>query len=271
MPQARVNGVGLYYHVAGRGEPLVLVHGSWGDHSSWQGVADVLAASFRVVTFDRQGHSRSERPGTGLRLDDEDDLAALLHHLEIVPAHVAGTSFGASIVLGLAARRPSLFRSLTVHEPPLLSLTRDDPQLGPAMDATQKKIDRVIERLRAGDLAGGARQFIDDVALGPGGWAALPHAVRETYKSNALTWLEEQDDPQWDELDLRALSAYSGPALLSEGDRGPAWFGLIMRRLEKGLKQAQHHVFRGAGHAPYRSHPEDYVAVVSRFLQESSA
>ena len=56
-------------------------------------------------------------PGT--RREDEDDLVALLEALDCVPAHVAGNSSGATIALGLAARRPDAFRSLTAHEPPL--------------------------------------------------------------------------------------------------------------------------------------------------------
>jgi pimeloyl-ACP methyl ester carboxylesterase len=101
MPRTRVNAVELYYEATGDGDPLVLVHGSWGDHSNWQSVVPGLASSFRVITYDRRGHSPSERPpGQGLRREDEDDLAALIEVLDVSPAHVAGNSFGASIVLG---------------------------------------------------------------------------------------------------------------------------------------------------------------------------
>src|SRR5262249_44525227 len=48
------------YEVAGEGEPLVLVHGSWGDRHSSDSVFDALARSFRVVRYDRRGHSHSE-------------------------------------------------------------------------------------------------------------------------------------------------------------------------------------------------------------------
>jgi pimeloyl-ACP methyl ester carboxylesterase len=58
----RVNGVELYYELSGSGEPLVLVHGSWGDHHNWDAVAGSPAQSFQVLTFDRRGHSASERP-----------------------------------------------------------------------------------------------------------------------------------------------------------------------------------------------------------------
>jgi pimeloyl-ACP methyl ester carboxylesterase len=110
----------------------MLVHGSWDDHSTWQGVVPTLAGSFRVVTYDRGGHSPSARPsGQGSRREDEDDLAALLGALGCAPAHVAGSSFGASIALGLAARRPELARSAIPHEPPLMAILADDPRSSP--------------------------------------------------------------------------------------------------------------------------------------------
>ena len=50
MPTAVFNGVKLYYEEAGSGQPLVLVHGSWTDHHSWDLVAPSLAERFRVVS-----------------------------------------------------------------------------------------------------------------------------------------------------------------------------------------------------------------------------
>lgn len=64
MSAARINGVELCYELSGSGEPLVLVHGSWGDHHNWDPVVSGLAESFRVVADDRRGHSAaSVRPG----------------------------------------------------------------------------------------------------------------------------------------------------------------------------------------------------------------
>ena len=45
MSVVRVNGVELFYEPNGSGEPLVLVHGSWGDHRNWDPVVGRLASS----------------------------------------------------------------------------------------------------------------------------------------------------------------------------------------------------------------------------------
>src|SRR4051812_22248254 len=101
MPVVRAGDVDLYYETVGEGDPLGFVHGSWNDHSSLQPpVGAPVRASFRVISYDRRGHGRSEAvPGQGTRRQDEDDLAALIEELGPAPAHVAGNSFGASIVL----------------------------------------------------------------------------------------------------------------------------------------------------------------------------
>ncbi len=255
----------LFHELQGSGEPLVLVHGSWGDHVNWRTVAPSLAQSFRVLTYDRRGHSQSERPGDGLRRDDEDDLAALLLELDLAPAHIVGNSFGASIVFGLAARRPELFRSLIVHEPPLMAIV-EDPDVLPLMTEFEKKEAAVIARLKAGDIPGGARQFVEDVAFGPGAWDQLPDSVRETFTNNGLTYVNEAEDPAWAELDIEALNDFSSPALLSEGDQSPPWFPVIIGRLAEVVQRSERHVYRGAGHVPHMTHPDEYVTTVTDFI-----
>src|SRR5262245_58370806 len=102
MPIEVVNGIRLRYEVAGSGEPLVLVHGSWGDHHNWDAFAPLLTDRFEVVRYDRRGHSDSEcPPGQGSVTDDVADLAALIERLGNGPAHVVGNSFGAAISLRL--------------------------------------------------------------------------------------------------------------------------------------------------------------------------
>ncbi|MGQ4388982.1 alpha/beta fold hydrolase [Streptomyces sp. SAS_270] len=268
MGRVRVNGVELFHEIAGSGEPLVLVHGSWGDHDNWRAVLPALAERYRVLVYDRRGHSLSERPsGQGSRAEDEDDLGALIEELGFAPAYVAGNSFGASTTLGLAARRPELFRGLIAHEPPLMGVVAGDPDLQPLMDAAGRRIDSVLDRLRAGESLAGAREFVEEVAFGPGAWEQVPDQVRETFVRNAPTFLDEQADPGWPVLDLAGLSGYTGPALLTGGTESPPWFAAIIGKLAGALPQADVRTLQGAGHVPHVTHPQDYVAGVIRFIQ----
>ncbi|MEV7415005.1 alpha/beta hydrolase [Streptomyces sp. NPDC089919] len=267
MAQVRAGDVRLHYEETGEGEPLVLVHGSWNDHRSWRpAIAADLRAAFRVVAYDRRGHGRSESPpGPGSRRQDEDDLAALIEVLGLGPAHVAGNSFGASIAAGLAARRPGLFRSLVLHEPPLPALVRDDPAAQAVLRPVAGTVGEVLALLREGRDAAGARLFVEGVALGPGGWETLPEEVQDTFVSHAQTWRDEQEDPGWAALDLGALGACTAPVLLSRGSESPQWFAAVLDRLAAALPTARRHTYEGAGHTPHLTHPREYADLVTGF------
>ena len=269
MPISQVNGVRIFWEMAGEaGDPLVLVHGSWGDHQNWASVVPALSRSFRVLTYDRRGHSRSERPaGQGSVRDDVADLIALSEELGHAPAHFVGNSFGASIVLRLAAAQPTLFRSLIVHEPPLFGLLKDEPKAKLALAAVQERMSAVVSLLTAGDWAAGARQFVETIAFGPGAWPKLPEELRKTFVFNAPTWLDEVHDPEALEIDLGGLRGFAAPALLTIGDQSAPFFPLVVDRIAAVMPQATVRTFAGAGHVPHLSHPEDYVRVVTEFVQ----
>jgi pimeloyl-ACP methyl ester carboxylesterase len=272
MPTSAVNGVQLYWRIDGdAGDPLVLVHGSWGDHQNWAPVVPALSGSFRVLTYDRRGHSRSERPAEqGSVHDDVMDLAALLEECRHHPAHIAGNSFGASIVLRLAAARPELFRSLVVHEPPLFGLLKDEPRAKQALAAAQERISEAASLLTAGDSTGGARRFVETIAFGPGAWPELPEQVRETFVYNSPTWLDEVQDPDALDIDLASLRRFSAPALLTVGDQSAPFFPLVVDRIAAVMPQAARRTYAGAGHVPHLSHPDEYVRVVTEFLSSEA-
>jgi pimeloyl-ACP methyl ester carboxylesterase len=268
MPFENVNGVDLYWEITGGGsEPMVLVHGSWADHHIWAPVVPALSQSFRVLTYDRRGHSQSERPtGQGSVHEDVADLAQLLEVRGHAPAHVVGNSFGAAIALRLAARRPELLRSVIVHEPPLFPLLAGQPD-GDAMLATiQERAREVISLLSAGQFEDGAREFMERVAFGPGAWAAFSDEMKQTFVHNAPTFLDEAQDPEALEADVDGLRRFLEPTLLTKGDQSPPMFPAVVDALAAVLPDAQRHTFRGAGHVPHLDHPDEFVGPITRFL-----
>jgi pimeloyl-ACP methyl ester carboxylesterase len=268
MPRISANDVELNYEVTGRGDPLVLVHGGWSDLHNWQPVAPGLAQSFLVVAVDRRGHGQSER-AWGPRRDQEDDLAALIEGLGRGPAHVVGTSFGGSIAIGLAARRPELVRSVIAHEPPLMSLVAGDPDLQPLMEEVGATIQAVLEGVARGDVEAAAQRFVEEVALGPGAWEQLPEPLRETMIDGAAAFVAEQQDPNWASLDLAELPRIDLPVLLTQGNDSPPWFAGIVAKLAELVEGAMVRTYNGAGHAPHITHPDDCLATVTDFLMRS--
>lgn len=266
MPVARVNDVALYYESSGSGAPLVLVHGSWGDHHNWDPVVDSLAESFRVVTYDRRGHSRSERPsGQGSVFEDAGDLAALIEELDLAPAHVAGNSFGAAVVLRAATRRPTVFRSLIAHEPPLFPLLAGT-ELEPALMEVQRRIGAVVELLERGDHERAARLFVDTIAFGPDAWdSQLTPEMRETFIANAPTFLDEARDPDALEMDLESLAGFDKPALLTSGTASAPFFAPVVDLIASRMPRSDRVTIDGADHVPHVSVPERYVELVTTF------
>jgi pimeloyl-ACP methyl ester carboxylesterase len=273
MPTTPINGIRLNWQLTGDvGDPVVLVHGSWGDHRNWAAVVPALSRAFRVLTYDRRGHSGSERSeGQGSVREDVADLAALIEHLDFFPAHIIGNSFGASIVLRLAGERPDLFRSLIVHEPPLFGLLKDEPKAQFALGTATDRIAAVVESLTAGDFDGGARRFVETIAFGPGAWSKLPQQARDTFIFNAPTWLDEVRDPDALEIDLDSLRNFPAPALITVGGQSPPFFPLVVGRVARALARAERGTFAEAGHVPHLSHPEEHVRVVTRFIQDAAA
>jgi pimeloyl-ACP methyl ester carboxylesterase len=268
MATAKVNGIRLFYEVTGSGdEPLVLVHGSWTSHETWRLVAQALAESFRVVTFDRRGHSGSEQPdGQGSVHEDVADLAALIEQLRLGPTWVVGSSFGGSITLRLAAERPDLLRGVIAHEPPLLSLLAGNPEMVPLLEAARERVAAVVERIVSGDHPGAAEQFVETVALGPGAWAQLPPEARQTMILNAPTFLDEANDPDQLAFDPRSVASFRKPALLTKGALSPSMFAPIVEQIAAILPAAELHVFPEAGHIPHVTHPKEYVAAIGGFV-----
>ena len=266
MPTATVNGVRMFYELTGDGPPLVLIHGSWGDGASWDPVLPALAQRFRVLTYDRRGHSRSQRPPTqGSTEEDVDDLAALIAHLGLGPTHVAGISSGASLALRLAARHPELVRSVAGHEPALFNLFVDDPYQGPTMREALERIEAVAALLAAGDVAEGTRQFAETYSYGPGGWELIPPERQQVMVNNAPTFLDETRDPGSWTADLTALAAIPCPILLTYGDQSLPFLPPVVAALAAVLSGAQERVIAGAGHVPPASQPAEYVAAVTAF------
>jgi len=270
MPLESLGGIPIHYVRSGRGPLVVLVHGSWVDHRSWDSVADPLARSFEVLRYDRRGHGRSSSPPLeGTVHDDVADLAALIERFADGPAHVVGNSFGGSIALRLAAARPERVARVSVHEPPLIALLGGDAELGGLPDSVRRAYEKVVGLLEAGNFAEGAERFVEEVALGPGAWAELPTDIQEAFVQNALTFLGEARDPDAPTIDLDALARFEGPVQISEGEASPRMYRAIDDALCARLGRARRHTYAGAHHVPHLTHPERWVEALRDFLTDS--
>lgn len=124
--------VELAYTDRGAGQPVVLIHGYPLDGSSWERQErEILAAGYRVITYDRRGFGNSTKVGSGYDYDTfAADLNALLTELDLRDVILVGFSMGtgelARYVSRYGADRVAKLAFLASLEPFLVQ-TDDNP------------------------------------------------------------------------------------------------------------------------------------------------
>ncbi len=117
MPYATArDGTQLYYEETGRGTPLVFVHEFSGDHRSWEAQMRYFGRRYRCVAFNARGYPPSDVPRALSRYTQAivaDDIAAVMRHLKMRKAHVAGCSMGGFSVLNFGIRHAARALSVT--------------------------------------------------------------------------------------------------------------------------------------------------------------
>jgi pimeloyl-ACP methyl ester carboxylesterase len=112
----------LYVSEHGSGEPILFVHGSFGFGEEQWGEQLPLSTRWKLLFVDRCGHGRSPDTGRSGWEEQSEDIADLLGG----GAHLVGQSYGGTVALLAALRRPEAVRSLTLVEPNALGLARDN-------------------------------------------------------------------------------------------------------------------------------------------------
>lgn len=134
MPVFESSWCATRYAVEGSGPPAVLIHGVGARLDNWDGVAAVLARNFSVIRYDLRGHGRSSKVSGPYSLEMfADDAAALLDHLGIARAHMAGHSLGGMIAVTFARKYPQRVDRLAV--------------LSAAAGRTEEERSKVMERI----------------------------------------------------------------------------------------------------------------------------
>lgn len=111
--------MGVDFETTGHGHPLVLLHGFFGNRTSWRsaGYVDALAEKFCLILIDARGHGSSDSPHDtdSYRLGRQvEDVVAVLDVLGISQASLWGASMGGTIGLHMLARHPQRLTALIV-------------------------------------------------------------------------------------------------------------------------------------------------------------
>lgn len=127
MEHFEVGGVRIAAEVTGAegSMPLVLLHGSGSDKSSWDAVAPAFASTHRVYAVDLRGYGDSDRPGKYSLAAMRDDVLGLLDVLGAPRTDLVGHSMGGAVAWLVAQEQPGRVAHLVLEDTPL-------PKPGPA-------------------------------------------------------------------------------------------------------------------------------------------
>jgi pimeloyl-ACP methyl ester carboxylesterase len=254
VPEIEVNGIRLYVEERGSGTPILGLHGAGSSAVLWEDAAERLAELGRVITYDRRGSSRSERPASyevtsvGVHADD---ALALLRALGAEPAILVGRSWGGTIALEVALRRPESVLGIALLEAGPLGLS-------PEWDAWFAELATSLEEVVASRGVGAVGETVIRRVFGA--WEEMPALWRDVFTDNGQALLAEirggerlTDD--WDLGELRV------PALVVTAEASPAAIRHASEELARVLPRARS-VRVGGDHAIDPAGPE-VVAFVS--------
>lgn len=105
-----VGGMNMYYEIHGQGKPLVLIHGGGSIiQTTFGNIIPLLSKHRQIIAMDMQAHGRTGDRTTDLSFEqDADDVAALLHNLNITQADFIGYSNGGQTLIEIALRHPTI-------------------------------------------------------------------------------------------------------------------------------------------------------------------
>ncbi|HZR37102.1 MAG TPA: alpha/beta hydrolase [Nevskia sp.] len=258
MPYAQVNGQKLYYEDTGGGGPAVVFsHGLLMDQTMFAPQVAALKDRYRCISWDERGHGRTA--GDSLApftyYDSADDLAALLDHLGVKQAVLAGMSQGGYLSLRCALTHPQIVRALILI----------DTQAGLEDPAKMPGYQQMMDIWARQGLPDAIADTIEQIILGQNwaGAAAWKEKWRGWKAANLLQCfhtLGERDDlrPRLGEIRVPALVVHGDLDMAISLDRGKA--------LAEGLLQARLAVIKGGGHAANLTHPDQVNPHIEEFL-----
>jgi pimeloyl-ACP methyl ester carboxylesterase len=283
---ATINGIDLAYIEQGRGQPVMLVHGGFGDYREWDLQLPAFAASFRTIALSCRGAwpNRKLDPDEDITLDMfVEDLASFIKALDLAPVHLVGhSSPGAFGGLLLAHRHPELLRSLILLEPPafpllgvnipptppqVLKLLARNPRAGIGfIKLGARGVGPAMKAFDRGDDERGLRVFMTAVA-GKERVAALPEETIQRFVGNLGPFKAQlrAGFPQFGDDDARSIRV---PTLLVSGAETSAPLSAVTDRLDKFLPDVSRLNIAGASHNMFNSHPTEFNVGVMDFISQ---
>jgi len=239
------------------GVPLLVLHG-WGMNSSaWQAVATAFEKKFHVIWVDLPGHGDNHQ----VDANNLSEIVALISPLITQPTHIMGWSLGGLIAQGVIQQQPELIRSVV-----MVASTPRFSQSGRWHHAMPDEVLSTFSENLISDIKGTIKRFIALQFMQVKNSQVIQRNLREHILGNiankhalnvGLQILQQQDF-----LDIKIEQQQLW--LLGGKDR------LIPIKMKNDLALLHPHAIieeiTEAGHAPFMTHPQQFVDIVIPFL-----
>jgi pimeloyl-ACP methyl ester carboxylesterase len=259
MPSLKIRDATIAYTDAGRGETVLLFHGSASSRRMWQPLVERLATRYRVIAPDLIGYGESTPWREDLRATDYDVVETFARELG-APLHVVGHSYGGALALRAALAGGGRVASLALVEPAAF-LMLDRVADRAAFAEIEAVAGRHLELVDAGDLDACAAHFMG-YWIGPSTWAAMSPETRARLTATMPKIASEfrllfRDRTRYDARRVRA------PALLVRGTRTTLAARAVADRLAATLPGAELVEIRDAGHMLTVTHAQEVNAAIA--------
>jgi pimeloyl-ACP methyl ester carboxylesterase len=268
MQTTKINGALLEYEIKGSGEPLLLIStGPLADGFLPFLSENALSGQYRMITYHQRGQVGSARSAGAQAVSFEDhaaDGAALLRHLGIPRAHVAGHSTGAAIALQLAVAQPDLVHTLLLLEPPLTSAR--------SAGAFFEKAGPSVAAYRSGDRERAMSQFLSVVSGLD--WQTCRSVLEKSVPGAVLQAVNDADTffgsylvalGQW-KFGPQQAATIAQPVLSVVGTETEPWFAEGHEMLHSWFPRIEDCKVDGVGHLLHMQRQEPMLANVAGWL-----
>jgi pimeloyl-ACP methyl ester carboxylesterase len=260
---ATVFGYKLHYLEAGRGEPVILLHGTGGEGARWTPTIQGLASDFRVIAPDQIGFGQSDKPLTIYHSGVfAGFLAAFMKEIGLPKASLVGQSMGAGVALVFAAKHPQMVERMVLvngggYRSPAAPSAPDWHARQIANAGTLEESREYMEKLYFD------HSFVTDKLVEQN----LMQRLRSAYTIESMQIANDRGLGGVTEDEVRAITA---PTLLVWGVNDKLSPPANADKLNAAIKGSRKVLIDKAGHYPFLEHPEKFNQVVREFLKPQS-
>jgi pimeloyl-ACP methyl ester carboxylesterase len=268
--KVKISGVNVHFVEAGKGPPILFLHGLGGAWRDWSANLPAFAATYRVMAMDFPGFGESDKPEVQYSIEWLTDVVEkFLQEQEIERVTLVGHSMGGVVALNVASRPKSRVKKLVITD--AVGIGDKSEFLGYAMSKKIMGADTEWEFMES-FLNNQFRAMADDLIE-----QHKPQTVRDFFESLKTPITGKPLLPMTPKVqmtvsiidfDIRPkLASIRQPTLILWGAKDPIASPQDASFLQTKIHSSTLILFPDSGHSPMMEHPSHFNQELGKFLQ----